>query len=73
MAATVKAGTSFPAGAPRALFKMPVADRATPMIGSEAQFEPAGDGQRFLLNVVVEQPAPPAVTVILNWPAALRR
>jgi hypothetical protein len=73
MAATVKADTSFTAGAPRALFKMPVADRAAPMIGSETQFEPTGDGQRFLLNVVVEQPAPPPVTVILNWPALLGR
>jgi hypothetical protein len=32
----------------------------------------AGDGQRFLLNNPPEHPAPP-ITVVLNWPAALRR
>ena len=29
------------------------------------------DGQRFLVNTVVDQPTRPALTVILNWQAAL--
>jgi hypothetical protein len=31
------------------------------------------DGQRFLINAVIEKPAPPPVTVILNWPATVGR
>jgi serine/threonine protein kinase len=33
----------------------------------------SADGQRFLVNTVVDQPARPALTVILNWTAALIR
>jgi hypothetical protein len=72
MAATVKTDGSFAASASHALFPMRIASGGTVVSGSEAQFEPTGDGQRFLVNVAVEQPAP-AVTVILNWPATLRR
>ena len=31
------------------------------------------DGQRFLVNTVVDQPTRPALTVILNWTAALKK
>jgi serine/threonine protein kinase/Tol biopolymer transport system component len=73
MVATVKADPTFTASAPSALFTMRVAAGATPMIGSDAQFEPSADGQRFLINVAVDPPPPPSATVILNWPATLRR
>ena len=33
----------------------------------------SADGQRFLVNTVVDQPARPALTVILNWTAALNK
>jgi len=31
------------------------------------------DGQRFLVNTVVDQPTRPALTVILNWTADLKK
>jgi len=31
------------------------------------------DGQRFLVNTVVDQPTHPALTVILNWAADLNK
>ena len=31
------------------------------------------DGQRFLVNTVVEQPARAALTVIVNWTAELKK
>ena len=30
-------------------------------------------GQRFLVNTVVDQPTRPALTVILNWTADLKK
>ena len=31
------------------------------------------DGQRFLVNTVINQPTRPALTVILNWTAGLNK
>ena len=33
----------------------------------------SADGQRFLVNTVVDQPVIPSLTVILNWAAELRK
>jgi hypothetical protein len=34
-------------------------------------YAPSHDGQRFLVNVVVEETTTSPVTMILNWPAAM--
>ena len=34
-------------------------------------FSPSPDGQRFLLNVLEKNQAPPVITVIVNWPSLL--
>jgi Tol biopolymer transport system component len=68
MASSTKIGASFAADTPRALFKLPVA--AGPR--SNRPYEPTRNGQRFLVNVSQEAPPPP-VSVLLNWPALLRR
>jgi hypothetical protein len=34
-------------------------------------YVPAADGQRFLMKVPVKE-SPPAITVVLNWPAMLK-
>lgn len=75
LAADVKADTSVTVSAPRALFKMPIADRGARMteMSNASSYEPTGDGQRFLINALIEEPPRPPVTVILRWPAALRR
>jgi hypothetical protein len=31
------------------------------------------DGKRFLVNTVVDQPARPALTVIVNWTSELKK
>jgi hypothetical protein len=35
-------------------------------------YAPGEGGRRFLVNVLVDQTAPSPVTMILNWPAALK-
>jgi eukaryotic-like serine/threonine-protein kinase len=58
--------------APRALFKARFAafgagDMWRPV------YVPVDEGGRFLVNVVVEETVPSPVTMLLNWPAALKR
>jgi hypothetical protein len=31
------------------------------------------DGQRFLVNTLVEDAAPAPVTVVVNWPSTLKK
>jgi Tol biopolymer transport system component len=66
MAVEVKTGESFEAGAPRFLFQANL--RRLP----GAQYDPASDGQRFLLNLSEEDRSLPA-TVVLNWPSGVKR
>ena len=40
--------------------------------GTGRVYDVTADGQRFLVNVVAEQPAPPPITVITNWTETLR-
>ena len=35
-------------------------------------YAPSHDGRRFLVNIVVEETAASPVTMLLNWPAALK-
>ena len=65
MAVTVTAGTTFEVGTPRPLFQTtldPTAFRQT--------YEASADGNRFLLNAIIESAAQP-LTVVLNWPALM--
>jgi hypothetical protein len=39
---------------------------------SRPVYAPGDGGRRFLVNVVVEQTAPSPVTILLNWPAAVK-
>jgi Tol biopolymer transport system component len=57
---------AFTAGAPRPLFEVRMPEPTAPYPNHYAL---TGDGQRFLVNTVVEQPTQPALTVILNWTA----
>lgn len=69
MAVEVESGESFVAGAAVPLFEF----RAGNAQPSLAPYAVTGDGQRFLLNAIVEiEPnAPP--TVVLNWTAEVKR
>ena len=63
-------GATFSAGTPHALFDVdvPEANPAYP-----THYAVTADGQRFLVNTVVDQPTRPALTVILNWTAGLKK
>jgi hypothetical protein len=41
--------------------------------GAHYAYDVSPDGQRFLVNMPVEQPESPPITVVVNWTAALRR
>ena len=59
---------SFTAGTPRALFDVAVPEPTAPY---STDYAVTADGQRFLVNTVIDQPTRPALTVILNWIAGL--
>jgi hypothetical protein len=63
-------GATFSAGTPRALFNVEVPEPNPPF---PTDYAVTADGQRFLVNTVADQPTRPALTVILNWTADLKR
>ena len=63
-------GATFSAGTPRALFDVEVPEPNPPF---PTDYAVTADGQRFLVNTVVDQPTRPALTVILNWTAGLKK
>ena len=69
MQVTVKAGERIDVTAPTALFKTAIPAMLNPY---RMDYVPAADGQRFLMKVPAKE-TPPAITVVLNWPALLNR
>jgi hypothetical protein len=68
MAAPVRSGASFEVGAAIPLFEF----RA----GTSPGFAPyavTADGQRFLINAVVETEPNAPLTVVVNWAAGLKK
>jgi Tol biopolymer transport system component len=63
-------GATFSAGTSRALFDVEVPEANEPY---PTDYTVTADGQRFLVNTVVDQPTHPALTVILNWTADLKK
>jgi eukaryotic-like serine/threonine-protein kinase len=63
-------GTTFSNGAPRALFDVQMPEPSPPY---PTDYAVGMDGQRFLVNTVVDQPTRPALTVIVNWTAELKK
>ena len=64
MAVDVKvSGSGFEPGVPKLLFEK----------GGGSIFDVSGDGQRFLIPVLVEESSPEPITVVLNWTADLKR
>jgi Tol biopolymer transport system component len=59
---------TFEAGVPKPLFET----RVDSITGAPL-YDVSADGQRFLINVPVEENAPASVTVVLNWTADLKR
>ncbi len=71
MSVQLKAGPAFEASRPEALFETP-AVYSTDWKNIAAAYVASPDGQRFLINVPVEE-TPSPVTVVVNWTAALPR
>lgn len=71
MAAAVTPGASFEAGAPATLFATRIP--TTSSIDDRNSFVPAADGQRFLVNNLVEEGNTQPITLVLNWAAGLNR
>ena len=63
-------GTTLSPGTPRALFDVQMPEQTPPY---PTDYAVTMDGKRFLVNTVVDQPARPALTVILNWTAELKK
>jgi hypothetical protein len=69
MAVPVKAaGSSFEAGIPTKLFDAPLV-RAS----HRNRYVVASNGQRFLVNMTVEQTLASPFTVVLNWLAVVKK
>ncbi len=68
MAVEVKSKETFEAGPPRPLFRSCGYSFAQPL---SYTYDVAPDGQRFLVNCLVEETASAPVTVLVNWQAAL--
>jgi Tol biopolymer transport system component len=69
MAVPVTIGAALQPGPPAVLFETHLLDAQS--IGVP-QYDVSPDGQRFLLNVAKQTAAVP-VTVVLNWPAAMKK
>ena len=70
MSVKVKSGSSLEAAVPSGLFEMPVPP-FTPAY--QNSYVPSQDGRRFLVNTLVQDATPSAITVVLNWTAGLKR
>ena len=80
MAVEVQTKPKFEAAAPRTLFDPRMSRSRTPALVSfglvSFGYDVTADGKRFLVNSVSTAPESSAsapITVVVNWPAALKR
>ena len=64
-AAVTRQGSSLQVGAARPLFE------TRPKIALNP-YDVSADGQRFLVNTIVEEASTP-ITLLVNWPALLKK
>jgi Tol biopolymer transport system component len=69
VAVPVETGAAFRAGAPQTLFQVPLPNLA----GARTVFGLSPDGQRSLVNQLLEEPNRTPVTVVANWDAELKK
>jgi hypothetical protein len=58
-------------GAIRKLFRIPAATRRVRLDGYPYAVSP--DGRKFLVNLMLDETAPPAITLLANWPAIVSK
>ena len=61
---------TFTTGTPQSLFTVDVPEPSPPY---PTDYAVTADGRRFLVNTVADSPTRPALTVILNWTAEVRK
>ena len=62
----MKGGSTFETGARHALFQPRIS-------GFSNDYVVGADGQRFLVNALAEETTTIPVTVVVNWPAEVKR
>ncbi len=67
MSVPVRTGAAFSAGIPRPLFRM----RATGLVDCRNHYVVHPDGQRFLVNALVEEGDASPISVVVNWPGTI--
>src|SRR5262249_17201615 len=71
MAVAVKAGASFEAGSPVALFQT---HRRQPISALDVfSYDVSGDGQRFLIATRVDEANPAPLSVLMNWASEMEK
>ena len=73
MAVPIKGGTAIEAGAAVPLFAARLLGGPAVALGLKQQYDVTRDGQRFLLNALIEESAPSPITVVVNWTSALKK
>jgi hypothetical protein len=68
MTVAIRLERGFVPGNVTPLFKTEIAG----MNPYRTDYEPAPDGNRFIIKAPVERKTPPSITVVLNWLALLR-
>ena len=71
MSVSVKADSVLELGAPAALFDIHVP--ASSPVPSRQYYDVTPDGQRFLIDTLVQEASSSPITVVLNWAAGLKR
>jgi hypothetical protein len=71
MAVPVASGAALEVGSAVPLFNAPMLNGPVASVGFRAQYDVTPDGQRFLVNVPVEDTQTTSITVVLNWAAGL--
>jgi eukaryotic-like serine/threonine-protein kinase len=71
MAVPVTTEGAFEAGSPKALFKTRLIPQGSQSVYFPTKYDVMPDGRRFVIDGPPEDPGPP-ITVVLNWPAALK-
>src|SRR5262249_21176700 len=69
MAVPVRSGESFEVGVPVSLFEF----RAGSLTVTYAPYVVTDDGQRFLINAIVEMEPNAPLTVMTNWAAGVKK
>lgn len=73
MAVPVKTGANFETGSPQPLFELQSVYPPTSGTGGRFAYQPTRTGERFLVTLPVGGAGTPALTVVLNWQAGLRK